>query len=90
MILFLIFVASVLMRLAAFFPLTFTITFSYLRTQFILKISLLSTISLLIKYYQPKQYANYQPIALAFSPIKEQYIITIIITCLEENNGKGQ
>ena len=34
---------------------------------------------------------NYQPTALAFSPsIKEQYIATIFITCLEENNGKGQ
>ena len=43
------------------------------------------------KYYQPEQYANYQPTALAFSPpIKEQCIITIIITCLKENNGKGQ
>ena len=28
------------------------------------------------KYYQPRQYANYQPTTLAFSPsIKEQYII---------------
>ena len=40
------------------------------------------------KYYQPKQYENYQPRALAFSPsIQEQYIITIIITCLEEDNN---
>ena len=42
-------------------------------------------------YYQPKQYANYQLTALAFSPsIKEQYMITIIISCLQENNGKRQ
>ena len=55
----------------SFFPLTFTIRFSYLRTQFSSKISLLRTISSYItfkiaKYYQPKQYANYQPTALAF------------------------
>jgi len=43
------------------------------------------------KYHQPKQYANYQPTPLAFSPsMKEQYIITIIITCLKQNNGKRQ
>ena len=63
MILFPIFVASVFMRLPffpfilPFFPLTFTVRFSYLRTQFVLKISLLRTISLL-KLLQPKQYAT--------------------------------
>ena len=99
MILFLIFVASVLMRLP-FFPYILSFfSFNFYYQNFILEVTIyLKNIFTAYditfkfgKYYQPKQYANYQPTALAFSPsIKEQYIITIIVTCLEENDGKGQ
>ena len=99
MIFFPIFVASALMRLP-FFPYIlslFSINFYY--QNFILEVTIyLKNIFTayditfkFTKYYQPKQYENYQPRALAFSPsIQEQYIITIIITCLEENNGRRQ
>ena len=99
MILFPIFVASVLMRLRFFSYILSFFSFNVYYQNFILEVTIcLKNISTayditfkFAKYYQPKQYANYQLTALAFSPsIKEQYMITIIITCLQGNNGKRQ
>ena len=72
MILFPIFVASVLMRLPffpyilSFFPLTFTNRFPYLTIQLKNIFTAYDITFKIAKYYQPKQYANYQPTALAF------------------------
>lgn len=92
MILFPLFVASVLMRLPFLPYICLFEVFIREDTIYLKNIFTAYDITFKIaKYYQPEQYANYQPTTLAFSPpIKEQCIITIIITCLKENNGTGQ